>query len=206
MNEPRGAAQLPVVVALRRRAEQLLEDRRAVIGRGAVGADALEALQRELARHLRVLGAHRLVTCRADDQLVAEALEVGEQHAVARARHRDVLAGQALLPEGQRLGRPDAPDDPVDHPGTRAARDRPRVLEEGELRSRAPALVGVEEVIDARVVLVDGLGHQPQAEDARVEIDVARRVPGDRGDVVDAVEAHQWPIVLKLIVSQWEIL
>jgi hypothetical protein len=45
-------------------------------------------------------------------------------------------------------------------------------------------------VIDGRIVLVDSLGGHPQAEDARVEVDVARRVACDGGDVMDAFEVH----------------
>jgi hypothetical protein len=76
------------------------------------------------------------------------------------------------------------------HAGAGAAGDRVRVLEEGEVGAGAGVLVAVEEVVDARIVLVDGLGGQPQAQHARVEIDVAARVSGDRADVVDAFELH----------------
>jgi hypothetical protein len=65
-----------------------------------------------------------------------------------------------------------------------------RVLEEGQLGARAPLLVGVEQVVDARVVLVDRLGGQTETEDARVEVEVPERVPGDRRDVVDAFESQ----------------
>ena len=51
-------------------------------------------------------------------------------------------------------------------------------------------LVGVEEVVDGRVVLVDRLLHEAQAERPGVELDVPRRVRRDRGDVVDALEPH----------------
>ena len=70
------------------------------------------------------------------------------------------------------------------------ARD-PRVLEEGDVRAWVAGLVGVEQVIDGGVVLVDRLLHQPQPEDAGVEVDVALRVGGDRCDVVDAFELHR---------------
>src|SRR5204862_547380 len=50
----------------------------------------------------------------------------------------------------------------------------------------ATALLGV----DGRVVLVDALLDEPQAEHGRVEVDVAGRVARDRGDVVNAFELH----------------
>ena len=50
--------------------------------------------------------------------------------------------------------------------------------------------VAVEEVVDGRVVLVDRLGDHPEAEDARVEVDVPAGVAGDGCDVVEAVELH----------------
>jgi hypothetical protein len=81
-------------------------------------------------------------------------------------------------------------DDAVDHPGAGTARLRQAVLEERQVRPRMGLLVAVEEVVDAGVVLVDRLGDEPHAEDARVEVDVAPRVPGDRADVVDALEPH----------------
>src|SRR5918994_2775637 len=93
-------------------------------------------------------------------------------------------------PEVQRpLGR-DAPDDAMDHAGPGPAGDRARILEEGEVRAGTRELVAIEEVVDARVVLVDRLCGQPQAEDARVVVDVARGVARDRRDVVDTVEVH----------------
>ena len=65
------------------------------------------------------------------------------------------------------------------------------VFEEREVRPRRPRLVGVEQVVDGRVVLVDGPLDHPQAEDADVELDVGRRVARDGGDVVDALELHR---------------
>src|SRR6185295_19824057 len=52
-------------------------------------------------------------------------------------------------------------------------------------------LVGVEEVVDGRVVLVHRFLDEPEAEDANVEVDVARSVGGDARDVVDTLELHQ---------------
>jgi hypothetical protein len=66
----------------------------------------------------------------------------------------------------------------------------PGVLEERDVGAGIPLLVGVEKVIDGRVVLVDGLLHEPQAECARVEVDVRRRVAADGRHVMHAVEPH----------------
>src|SRR2546423_1768455 len=71
-----------------------------------------------------------------------------------------------------------------------------RILEEGQVAAGAPLLVGVEEVVDGRIVLVDGLLHEPQAENADVEVDVAGRVAGDAGDVVDPLEAHRCTVTI----------
>ena len=84
----------------------------------------------------------------------------------------------------------DAVDQPVHHPGARLAGRGARVLEERQVVARRALLVAVEEVVDRGVVLVDGLLDHPQAHDARVEVDVARRVARDAGDVVDALELH----------------
>ncbi len=94
------------------------------------------------------------------------------------------------LPEVERRLRADAPLDRVHHPGARATAAHARILEERDVAARRSLLVRVEEVVDGRVVLVDRLLHHPQAEDARVEVDVPRRVARDAGDVVDAVERH----------------
>src|SRR6476646_1741899 len=52
---------------------------------GAVGAGGVEAAQGDLLRHLRVVGDQRLVLHLDDQQLVLEALGVGEDQAVALA-------------------------------------------------------------------------------------------------------------------------
>ena len=78
----------------------------------------------------------------------------------------------------------------MDHPRARPAGADARVLEERDVAPGPPVLVRVEEVVDGRVVLVDRLLHEPQAENTCVEVDISRRVAGDAGHVVDAVEAH----------------
>ena len=64
----------------------------------------------------------------------------------------------------------------------------PGILEERDVRAGAARLVGVEEVVDGRIVLIHGLLDQPQAERAGVELDVPRSVAGDARDVVDPLE------------------
>jgi hypothetical protein len=142
-----------------------------------------------------VLRAERLVRARAHRELVAEALRVGEAQPVCVALGRHALAGQAAGPEVERVGRAHTPDDAVDHAGAGAPRDGARVLEERQLGARVALFVGEEQVVDGGVVLVDRLGDQAQAQDARVEVDVAGGVTGDRRDVVDAVEPHGAPSV-----------
>jgi hypothetical protein len=79
----------------------------------------------------------------------------------------------------------------MDHAGARSSTFHAGILEEGDVRSRAALLVGIEEVIDRRDVLVDALLHHPQAEDTDVELDVARCIAGDGRDVVDPFELHE---------------
>jgi hypothetical protein len=78
----------------------------------------------------------------------------------------------------------------VDHPVARAAARDARVLEERQVAAGPRLGIGVEEVVDGRVVLVDGLLDQSQAEHPHVELDVGGRVARDGRDVVNAFEAH----------------
>ena len=151
----------------------------------------MEAAQGDLLRHLRVVGDQRLVVDLDDQQLVLEALGVGEDQAVALAPRLGPLVGEPLLPEVERLVRADPPDDPVHVAGAGAAGRHARELEEGEVGAGAALLVGVEEVVDGRLVLVDGFLDQSQSEDAGVEVDVVLRVRGDRRDVVDSLKIHR---------------
>src|SRR6266508_3005482 len=126
----------------------------------------------------------------AEGQLEAQAFGVGEGKAAVVARDGDALRPQALLPEVERVLGADAPDDAVHHARAGATTPCARVLEEGDVRARRAPLVGVEEVVDGRIVLVDRLLHEPQPEQPGVEVDVARRVGRDRCDVVDSFVAH----------------
>src|SRR5207247_6082131 len=86
----------------------------------------------------------------------------------------------------------DPPDDCVHHPGPSRPAPRARILEERDVRAGAADLIGVKEVVDGRVVLVDRLLDEPEPEHARVVLDVLRRVARDAGDVVDAFELHRF--------------
>jgi len=128
---------------------------------------------------------------RVDDELVLEALGIGEAQAAARlARARNALAVQAGGPELDGGFVCDAPRDAVRHPAAVAARRGARELEERQHRARRRELVAVVQVVDVGLIEVDGLLDHPQAEDARVEVDVARRVGRDRGDVMESLESH----------------
>ena len=143
-------------------AERVRQQRAAALGVVGVGARGVEALERELARDLGVVGDQRRVGGLDDGELVIEPLGVGEPEALASRSDSMPGGAEALGPEVERLGGGDAPDDAVDHPGAGAARRRAGELEEGEVGAGAALLVGVEEVVDARLVLVDRLLDQPQ--------------------------------------------
>jgi hypothetical protein len=187
------AARLPALVPALE-TERLLEQAGALLGVVSERAHAVEALQRELARDLGVIRRERLVPTRVHAQLVLEPLGIGEQEPVALAADLHALRPEPRGPELDRLRRGDPPDDAVDHPRAGAAGSGAGVLEEGQVEAGVALLVAVEEVVDGRVVLVDGLLDEAQAKHPRVEVDVAGRVSGDRGDVVDAVELHGRPL------------
>jgi hypothetical protein len=140
-----------------------------------------------------VLRHERLVASRHDRKLVPEPLGIVEAQAIGLALDVDPLAAEPLRPEVDRVLGGDAPDDAVHHPGAGPAPLRPRILEECDVRSGRALLVGIEQVVDGRIVLVHGLLHQPQAEDAGVEVDVSGSVPRDRRHVVDSFQAHGLP-------------
>ena len=138
-----------------------------------------------------MLGDERRVGRVDDGELVPQSLRIFERHTVTPPGDGAGLARQALLPEVQRRVGANPPADRVHHPGARSSATRSGILEERDVAPRGPLLVGVEQVIDGRIVLVDGLLDHPQTEDARVEVDVPGRVGRDAGDVMDAVQAHQ---------------
>jgi hypothetical protein len=168
-----------------------LEQRGARLGARRVGANAVEAEQGVLGRDVVGARGQRRVVDVRDQQLVTQALEVGEREdAVVGALGRDALVGQARGPEVERLVGGDAPLDGVDHAVAGLAPLRPGELEEGQDRARRAALVAEVEVIDVGLVEVDRLLDQAQAQDAGVEVDVAWGVGRDRGDVMQTLECH----------------
>jgi hypothetical protein len=181
---------LPAGVAARLEAERLLQQLATALHVGGVHAHAAESLQRQLVGDVGVLGHQRLIGAGEQLQLQAQALGIVEAQAALGTRGHGALVAQPLLPEVQSLLRPDPPHDRADHPAAGPAGAGARVLEEGDVRPGAAALVGVEEVIDGGVVLVDRLLDHSQAQHPRVEVDVARCVGGDARNVVDAVELH----------------
>src|SRR5262249_53115419 len=125
------AASFPAASPLLGRLElERLEQGFAGLWRRRVGADALEALERELGRDFGMVGDQRLVLDVDDQQLVAESLgvlEVDARRGLAPL-DRDPLAAEALLPEVERLLRSDSPDDRVDFAGAGAAPRNAREL------------------------------------------------------------------------------
>src|SRR5678815_1636950 len=68
------AANLPARLSGWVELERLLEERAALFGIDRVGAHPVEALQRQLARHLRVVGDQGLVLALAGDKRMAQPL------------------------------------------------------------------------------------------------------------------------------------
>ena len=132
----------------------------------------------------------RSVGRRDDGELEPEALGVVEAEPSRRCAASRSPRRRAGLPEVERLVGGDAEGDRVHHAGAGPATAGARVLEERDVGAGAALLVRVEEVVDGRVVLVDGLLDHAQAEHARVEVDVAGGIAGDAGHVVDSFETH----------------
>ena len=70
--------------------------------------------------------------------------------------------------------------------GAAATSKRPGPWEEGENRAGSSQFVPEIEMIGPRIVEVDGLLDQSQAQHLRVEIEIGLRIGSDRGDVVNS--------------------
>ena len=97
----------------------------------------------------------RLVRRGYREELVVETLWVAEAQGAIGAGGLVPVLREPLLPEGQGIVAGDPPHDAVDHSRARSALGDARVLEERDVGAWVTGLVGVEEVIDGRVVLVD---------------------------------------------------
>ncbi len=82
----------------------------------------MEAAQRQLGRHLGVVGDQRLVGDLDHGELVGEPLGIGEAQASPGPLGLDAVGAEALLPEIERGVRGDPPDDPVHVAGSGPAR------------------------------------------------------------------------------------
>ena len=171
-------------------AERLAQEGCTARGIGGVRPHPVEPLERVLDRDLGVGRHERLVRRVHDRQLEPHFLRVGEEEPSRLALRGDALALQPLRPEVQGLLGSDSPDDTMHHARAGTAAGGSRVLEERQVASGASTVVGVEQVVDGGVVLVDRLLDEPKAEDAGVELDVPGRVARDQGDVVNAFEPH----------------
>src|SRR5213592_1863016 len=81
--------------------------------RAAVGANGVEAAQREVRRHFRVLGDQRLVGNLDHGELVSEPLRIGESQAFPVTLHIGSSSPTPLLPEIERCFRCNSPNDPM---------------------------------------------------------------------------------------------
>jgi hypothetical protein len=167
--------------------EQRLAAREAV----DVRTRRLEPLDRELGRHLEGACDERRVRAVDDGKFEAQPLRIGEhQRTRLPVQVGHPFAAEPVDPEVERRLRCDAEHHTVHHAGAVLPCPSAGVFEEGEIGARRPVLVGVEQVVDRRIVLVDGLLDQSEPEHARVEVHVGRGVAGDGADVVDAFELH----------------
>jgi len=171
--------------------------------RGGVGTHAVESADRVFRRDFAVKRHQRLFIAVVDEEFVLESFGVGEQQSglsgvdtgpgqtrVHLGCLRPGARGlEALGPVGERLNRWEPPQDPVDHARSGPARLGAGVLEEGQVEAGAAVLIAVEEVIDGRVVLIDGSLDQPHPEKPGIKLHVPGGIAGDAADVMDAVEA-----------------
>ena len=168
----------------------------------AVGADRVESPQSQLRRYFGVISNQRLIADRCHKQLVFEALGIGKAQLAIIALGIDAAAAESLRPKVQGILRANPPDDPVNHAGARSAAGCAGILKEGQIGAGAAPLIGEEEVIDARIVLIDGFLDQAQSEHTGIKIDISLGVLGDRGDVMDSLELHGLTYSI-LAMSRW---
>ena len=126
------------------------------------------------------------------EALAFEILEIERRPAVALAdlllRHAE--GDEPLPPPGKRAGSGHA--QARAHDAARAAplaADRP--VEKGQVGARRRETVGVEQMVGADIVLVDGLLDETHAERLRIEAVVLRCLRGNGREMMDAGEMHE---------------
>jgi hypothetical protein len=92
---------------------------------------------------------------------------------------------EAIPPIAQRLFAGDAQAGARDRIGA-APLGRRREIEEGEIGAGIGFAVGIEQMIGADVVLVDGLLDQPHAQQAGVKRQIVPRLRRDRGQMMNS--------------------
>jgi hypothetical protein len=176
-------------------AHNLREHEVCIVQVGHADRDRAEATDLVLGRHGAALPWMGLLALPAvideAEALALEILEVEGEPAIALddLGLRDAQVLEALLPPGERVSARDPHGSAGDAVGAALlAFDWP--IEEGDVGAGRAASIGVEQVVSADVVLVDGLLHQPQPERLGVEGVIGRGVAGDGGEMMDAGELH----------------
>ena len=151
----------------------------------------MEAQQGVLGRDVGRVGRQRGVIDGDGQQFVAQALEVGE--GTAPSSVRSVATSASARRASQKAS---ASSDATRHwmvwtmPSPAWPRAAPGNSKKVRIEPGRAALVAEVEVVDVRLVEVDRLLHQTQAQHTRVEVHVARCIGGDRGDVMQTLECH----------------
>jgi len=155
----------------------------------------------------------------AFDERDAQSMRVAEREdLLAEARfgwtHARPIALESFVPIGQTIGGY-FESNFHRHPMTCSRWGHVRPWKKGEIRARTPFRVGIEQMISARVVLVDASFDQPHPENAGVEVQILLGGPRNRRDVMQSVDpAHGtiiapadagdrivWPIVVVTTLS-----
>ena len=119
-----------------------------------------------------MIGGERLVGRLDRSQLESYALGIGEARPKTVEFGVDALVGEPVPQNASASSDATRKETLCTIPGPGPPAREARVLEEGDVGAGAALLVRVEEVIDGRVVLVDRLLHQPEAEHAGIEVHV----------------------------------
>ena len=156
--------------------------------------DRTEAADLVFRRHRAALPRRRRSRAAVVDQHQPLALAVLERQRQP-AVDLDDIAGhaagllQAIAPVAETCFAGDAQAGARNRVGAAPLRGR-REIEEGEVGAGIGLAVGVEQMIGADVVLVDGLLDQPHAEQAGVKRQILARFRRDRGQMVNSGQLH----------------